>query len=196
MIKSHEPKDIGTRTHTQLPYFFIVQRCSFQVQHLIWSTPAWCCKKLTFGEGIWLAQGHTALPTSKASSSNPEACAVQSQHTHSCVWRARLAGFETEHVHLWKGLICRTSTEGLNHPVSVRGRVVGVILHLDMVTVLALTFIGLGYPKVSLNGIHAKGLDFQHLSSCLGVVLKTYFYRDICLREIHPLPVSILYRCS
>lgn len=86
-----------------------------------------------------------------------------------------------EYIHLWKGLICRTSTERLNHPVSFRGRIVGVNFALDMVTVLALTFVGLGYPKVSLNGICAKGLDFQHLGSCLGVVLKTYFYRDIDL---------------
>lgn len=57
---------------------------------------------------------------------------------------------------------------------------------------LALTSIGLGCPKVSLNGMHLKELDFQHLGSCFqGCIEKhiweilrnigTYIYSEIHL---------------
>lgn len=105
----------------------------------------------------------TTLETSKASikasSSDPEDCALQSHHAHSCVWKAGPAGF---YFYLWSGLICRTSTERLKHSACFRGRMIGVILHLEMVTVLALTSMDLGRLNISLNVTHLKELDFQH----------------------------------
>lgn len=109
----------------------------------------------------------TTLETSKASikarSSDPEDCALQSHHTHSCVWKAGSAGF---YFYLWNGLICRTSTERLKCSACIRGRMIGVISHLEVVTVLALTSMDLGCLNITFNVIHLKELDFQHFLGC------------------------------
>lgn len=75
-------------------------------------------------------------------------------------WLLRQSIFISE-----KGLICRTRIERLTHSACIRDTSLIVISLSEIITVLALTSMCLGYPNASVNGIHLKKFDFQCLGS-------------------------------